>query len=100
MKLFKTLSVFLLSALAVGLFAADSGLAHVGIETERLFIEKFENHAEYVEAIDNFLNKGKNTRHIPHKGGDGGELDPFCYQLLYQELYKVIHNIPQFIEFG
>ena len=50
---------------AVGLFAAASGLAHVGIETERLFVEKFENHAGYVEAIDNFLNKGKNTRPYP-----------------------------------
>src|SRR5262245_26728111 len=30
---------------AVGLFAAASGTAHVGIETSRLFVEKFEDHS-------------------------------------------------------
>jgi L-fucose isomerase len=42
----------------VGLFAAASGTAHVGIETDRLFVERFENHEEYAGAIDSFLNKG------------------------------------------
>jgi hypothetical protein len=43
----------------VGLFAAASGTAHVGIKTDRLFIEKFENHEEYVDALDSFLNNGR-----------------------------------------
>jgi L-fucose/D-arabinose isomerase len=42
----------------VGLFAAASGTAHVGIATDRLFVERFENHDEYAGAIDAFLNKG------------------------------------------
>ncbi len=44
---------------AVGLFATASGTAHVGIHTDRLFVENFENHADYKDAIDDFLNKGK-----------------------------------------
>lgn len=43
----------------VGLFAAASGTAHVGIKTDRLFVEKFEKHDDYVEAINAFLNKGR-----------------------------------------
>lgn len=43
---------------AVGLFAAASGMAHVGIETDRLFIENFEKHEDYSDAILTFLNKG------------------------------------------
>jgi L-fucose isomerase-like protein len=42
----------------VGLFAAASGTAQVGIQTDRLFVENFENHEEYTGAIDSFLNKG------------------------------------------
>jgi L-fucose isomerase-like protein len=43
---------------SVGLFAAASGTAHVGIETDRLFVERFENHDEYAAALDAFLNRG------------------------------------------
>jgi L-fucose isomerase len=43
---------------SVGLFAALSGTAHVGMTCDRLFIEKFKNHAEYTEAIETFLNTG------------------------------------------
>lgn len=42
----------------VGLFAAASGTAQVGIKTDRLFVEKFENHDDYADALDAFLNKG------------------------------------------
>jgi len=42
----------------VGLFAAASGTAHMGIETDRLFVERFENHGEYAAALDAFLNQG------------------------------------------
>jgi L-fucose isomerase len=44
---------------AVGLFAAASGTAHVGIETSRLFIWNFDNHEEYGDAIATFLHSGK-----------------------------------------
>ena len=43
---------------SVGLFAAASGTAHMGIETDRLFVERFENHKEYAAALDAFLNQG------------------------------------------
>ncbi len=42
----------------VALFAAAAGTAHVGIATDRLFVERFEDHDEYAEAVDAFLNKG------------------------------------------
>ena len=50
---------------AVGLFAAASGLAHVGIRTDRVFVEKFENHGDYAEAIESFLTKGRYVRPYP-----------------------------------
>ncbi|MBM3284448.1 MAG: hypothetical protein FJY81_01085 [Candidatus Aminicenantes bacterium] len=42
----------------VALFAAASGTAHVGIKTDRLFIENFEDHAYYTDALNSFLNRG------------------------------------------
>lgn len=47
---------------SVGLLAAQSGTAHVNIECDRLFVERFENHEEYVDAIETFLNTG---RYVP-----------------------------------
>lgn len=44
---------------AVGLFAAASGTAHVGIETSRLFVENFDNREEYADAVSQFLHVGK-----------------------------------------
>jgi L-fucose isomerase-like protein len=44
---------------SVGLLAAASGTAHVGIETSRLFVERFENHAGYAGAIETFLKTGR-----------------------------------------
>ena len=43
---------------AVGLFAAASGTAHVGIETSRLFVENFADHGAYADAIAAFLRYG------------------------------------------
>ena len=43
---------------AVGLFAAASGTAHVGIETSRLFVERFADHSSYEDAIAAFLQDG------------------------------------------
>ncbi|MFZ2054595.1 MAG: hypothetical protein WAU81_10400 [Candidatus Aminicenantales bacterium] len=43
---------------SVGLLAAASGTAHVGIKTDRLFIERFEKHDDYAAALDMFLNQG------------------------------------------
>lgn len=43
---------------AVGLLAASSGLAQMNIGTDRLFIENFEEHDRYKEAIQTFLEKG------------------------------------------
>ena len=56
---------------AVGLMATAAGLAQVGIETSRLFVEKFENHKSYSDDLNNFLSEGKlpppvlNTVDIP-----------------------------------
>jgi L-fucose isomerase len=43
---------------AVGLLAAAAGNAHVGVETSRCFVERFDNHAEYADAVDSFLKNG------------------------------------------
>lgn len=43
----------------VGLLAAASGTAHVGIKTSRLFVERFANHAEYADAVEAFLSTGR-----------------------------------------
>jgi L-fucose isomerase len=44
---------------SVGLFAALSGTAHMGMECDRLFVEKFEEHDEYDEAVQTFLDTGR-----------------------------------------
>ena len=44
---------------AVGLLAAAAGTAQVGIETSRLFIEHFEQHDLYRDALKSFLETGK-----------------------------------------
>lgn len=43
---------------AVGLLAAASGCAHVGMQTSRLFVEEFDKQDEYASAIETFLNTG------------------------------------------
>jgi len=50
---------------AVGLLAAASGTAHVGINTSRLFVEKFEDSESYADAIGKFLETGS---YSPPKG--------------------------------
>ena len=50
---------------AVGLLAAVSGTAHVGIETDRLYIEKFEEHDSYIESLEKFLQHGEFTPSLP-----------------------------------
>ena len=52
---------------AVGLHAAASGTAHVGIETSRLFIEHFDDHATYENAIATFLDTGKIRSAFPRR---------------------------------
>lgn len=49
----------------VGLFAAASGTAHVGIAADRLFVEHFENHDDYAAALDAFLNRGSYRPDLP-----------------------------------
>ncbi len=44
---------------AVGALAAASGLAHVGIPTQRLFVENFANHGDYEDALHVFLATGR-----------------------------------------
>lgn len=44
---------------AVGVFAAASGLAHVGIETSRIFVEEFDKTETYEAQLTEFLNTGK-----------------------------------------
>jgi L-fucose isomerase-like protein len=50
---------------AVGLLAAASGTEHVGIRTSRVFVEKFENYAEYEDAVATFLKTGKYQPSLP-----------------------------------
>jgi L-fucose isomerase len=50
---------------AVGLFAAASGTAHVGIETSRLFVEDFADHSSYENAIAAFLRNGRYAPSYP-----------------------------------
>jgi L-fucose isomerase len=50
---------------AVGLFAAESGLAHVGIRTSRLFVEDFQQHGTYADAVATFLKTGRYAYRLP-----------------------------------
>ena len=50
---------------AVGLLAASAGLAQVGIKTSRFYVENFEDHGSYQEAMDAFLNKGEYAFPLP-----------------------------------
>ncbi|MGK5083663.1 hypothetical protein WDW37_10195 [Bdellovibrionota bacterium FG-1] len=50
---------------AVGLLAAASGTAHVGIKTSRLFVEHFDRHEDYEHAISTFLHTGKYEPECP-----------------------------------
>ena len=43
---------------AVGLLAAAAGTAQVGIETSRCFVERFEDHEDYTDAVATFLKEG------------------------------------------
>ena len=43
---------------AVGLLAAAAGTEHVGIETSRLFVEDFDDHSSYEDALAAFLEDG------------------------------------------
>ncbi|HEY8241194.1 MAG TPA: hypothetical protein VIH35_07100, partial [Kiritimatiellia bacterium] len=44
---------------AVGLFAAQSGLSHVGVRTSRLFVEDFKQCDTYADAVATFLRSGR-----------------------------------------
>jgi L-fucose isomerase-like protein len=50
---------------AVGLLACAGGTEHVGIRTNRLFIENFENHNGYKECVAAFLTDGKYKCTLP-----------------------------------
>ena len=50
---------------AVGLLAALSGTEHVGIQTDRLFVERFEDHDTYSESLNLFLQDGRFTPSLP-----------------------------------
>lgn len=50
---------------AVGLFAAQSGLAQMGVETSRLFVEHFDRPETYEKAIGEFLTTGYYQNHYP-----------------------------------
>jgi L-fucose isomerase-like protein len=43
---------------AVGLLAAAAGTEHVGIQTSRLFVKRFDRHEEYGGALKHFLDTG------------------------------------------
>ncbi|MBI3558405.1 MAG: hypothetical protein HY074_19220 [Deltaproteobacteria bacterium] len=44
---------------AVGLLAAASGTAQIGLDSSRLFVEHFDRHETYADAIATFLHSGK-----------------------------------------
>jgi L-fucose isomerase len=50
---------------AVGLMAACAGLAQVGIETSRLFVENFQDHGSYKQALRRFLADGLLPAPVP-----------------------------------
>lgn len=50
---------------SVGLFAAQSGTAHMGMKVDRLFVEKFEKHDTYADAVETFLNTGEYAPSYP-----------------------------------
>lgn len=50
---------------AVGLLAAASGTAHMGLDTSRLFVEHFDRHEDYEQAIATFLHTGKFETPMP-----------------------------------
>ena len=50
---------------AVGLLAALSGTEHVGIKTDRLFVEEFEKHDTYIEGLNRFLHEGEFKPSLP-----------------------------------
>lgn len=50
---------------AVGLLAAVAGTAHVGMQTDRLFVENFEHHAAYEDAVAAFLAEGTSDYSLP-----------------------------------
>ena len=50
---------------AVGLLASVAGTEHVGIRTDRLFIENFDDHDAYKAAIEAFLTEGKFSFPLP-----------------------------------
>lgn len=49
----------------VGLFAACSGTAHVGVECDRLFVEEFADETSYRDAIATFLDTGRYRTEYP-----------------------------------
>lgn len=49
----------------VGLFAAASGLEHVGIKTQRMFIEKFDQPETFEDELASFLKEGQIKRRLP-----------------------------------
>jgi L-fucose isomerase-like protein len=72
---------------AVGLLAAVSGTAHVGIETDRLFVEKFEEHDTYIESLERFLQEGRFSPSLPEAievpvtGADREKAEKVVHQL-------------------
>jgi L-fucose isomerase len=50
---------------AVGLLACLGGTEHVGIRTDRLFVENFDNHAEYEDEMAEFLSEGAYDYPLP-----------------------------------
>lgn len=50
---------------AVGVFAAQSGLAQMGVETSRIFVEHFDRHETYEKALGEFLQTGLYENHYP-----------------------------------
>ncbi len=50
---------------AVGLLAAASGTVHVGIGTDRLYVEHFDKHDTYIEQMEQFLKNGTYAPSLP-----------------------------------
>jgi len=80
---------------AVGLMAATAGLAHVGIESSRLFVEKFKDHKSYSDDIRRFLSSGRlnapvfQTVDIPVSNADKAKAQEVI-RTLHGSIYGVI----------
>ncbi len=79
---------------AVGLLASVAGTAHVGIKTDRLFVEDFSDHDKYRNALTAFLDSGEYTPPYPETIGiDTNETHRIAARNMLTELSGSIYGV-------